>query len=282
MVQVCPLAAEMMNDNLAFPTESKILNTESLNELADRNIAAIRIKNFYEIERAKTLGKWLVSNTTHENYRVSDAHGQLKPSEVKRVGIPLNEIYNLIIGNYSTDQLNALCAFQYLAMSQIERIREATRPAPTPVDQVRLSLDEAWSHGARWARFGVVRPFIGLIRLVDADDRTDVDPEPHIDCLPPQIHPFRAQLSAIVYLEMPPAGGELEIWHDAPAGENGTLPHHLRNRLPPPLKLRPNVGDLIIINTRVPHAVRGFSVGKRIVQTCFIGLDEGRPLSLWS
>jgi len=52
----------------------------------------------------------------------------------------------------------------------------------------------------------------------------------------------------------------------------------LRKALPPPLKIEVNPGDLVLLCTQRPHAVRGFESGMRISYQSFIefrGESEG-------
>lgn len=46
--------------------------------------------------------------------------------------------------------------------------------------------------------------------------------------------------------------------------------------------LKPRVGELIIINTRRPHAVAAYEQGIRVSVACFIGYVQENPLKLYS
>jgi hypothetical protein len=46
--------------------------------------------------------------------------------------------------------------------------------------------------------------------------------------------------------------------------------------------VKPAVGDLIIVNTRRPHAVTGFTFGKRVSISSFMMYDPEKPLRLYS
>lgn len=269
-----------------IPRESRFiatqLNYSSIAALIDKRIVAIKKGNYFDVDKARNFSAAIVASSARENYRMSDALGRLQNSNVDRIGIPLSELYQLMLDPHSSDQNEIFSDFKYLAIEHLDFVRRIAYPSSPPIDLVRLSLDEAWPLGATWGSFGVIRPHIGIVRIMQANSVACAPPEPHIDRLPPQIFPFAAQLSAIVYLQVPESGGEIEIWFDAGNETGETTPVSARHRMPSPITIHPDIGDLIVINTGMPHAVRGFTVGTRIVQTCFVGVSKLRPLLLWS
>lgn len=118
----------------------------------------------------------------------------------------------------------------------------------------------------------------------------------HVDDLAP-LSPTQGLFSANIYLGLPPTGGELHIFNlafwtrwqfyaNAQTLSLLTLPdqqaqHLLRSKLmklSPPLKLRPDPGDLVLLCTQRPHAVQGFPLGSRVSLQSFITHHEGKPL----
>jgi hypothetical protein len=60
-------------------------------------------------------------------------------------------------------------------------------------------------------------------------------------------------------------------------GQKGAL---IRSLLPEPEVIVPQVGELVLFNTRFMHAVPGFSQGTRVTLHTFIQYAEGKPLAL--
>lgn len=176
------------------------------------------------------------------------------------------------------------------ARNNIQLIRNAFKPYASPIDEFRLLLDEVWSAGARLLQIDGQKCFVGVCRF----QRTGVDLIPHTDNLtrnaPPQDEPLLKQLSANIYLEIPEEGGELEMWNIEPSEEEyrqlqGEKGYGLdRNILPPPASvIKPQPGDLILLNPRFIHAVRPSSLSHRVTLSSFVGyFGEDKPLAYWS
>jgi hypothetical protein len=116
-----------------------------------------------------------------------------------------------------------------------------------------------------------------------------------VDELAP-LDPRRGLFSANIYLAMPPTGGELHIWPVAFKSRWDFYRHastlslltspdedsqrRLRLRLPPPLRLRPDPGDLIILCAQRPHAAQGFPIGVRATLQSFLTHNEGGAITI--
>ncbi|MBU5234444.1 hypothetical protein, partial [Vibrio cholerae] len=48
-----------------------------------------------------------------------------------------------------------------------------------------------------------------------------------------------------------------------------------------PLRIRTHQNELVLINTRRPHAICGFDSGKRVSMQSFIGYTHGEPFYFW-
>src|SRR5262245_51389462 len=136
---------------------------------------------------------------------------------------------------------------------------------------------------ANVAAFEGRKMFVGIGRIT-APEKTVLEEQPHFDSLPPDLT-LDGQFSANVYLKVPEHGGELDVWNHPTLSpdeiHDDQLGRDWRSMLPPPIRIRPAVGDLILINTRKPHAVCSFARGERVSIQCFIGYKRGRSLALW-
>jgi len=253
----------------------RYLRYEHLRSLCDRELLAVQIKSFYRNDVAARLAGWFQNSEARKNYAVYKQGSGLSPSTTDKIGSTMNETYDLKEG--------AIKSFEMQARSDFQEFREFCRPYISPIEELRLLLDELWPNGASIATIGDVKPFVGIARIVSAPNPCNDDP--HVDCIPGYLLQLEEQFSAIAYLQMPPEGGGLQIWDIASDSvakltrEDGTLD---RTLLPAPATVVPGVGDLVILNTRYPHTVAGFKNGVRIVQSSFFGYRPSHPLVFWS
>src|SRR5262249_30115677 len=101
----------------------------------------------------------------------------------------------------------------------------------------------------------------------------------------PAVYKQEGQFSANIYLEVSDDGGEIELWDYPPLHPSeiaADSKSDWRAALPESFLVTPKRADLILFNTRRPHAVRSFDKGRRITIQCFIGFRKGEPLSLWN
>lgn len=173
-------------------------------------------------------------------------------------------------------------------------LRAAAAPHPYPSDLVRILLDEAWPSGATLLGSESRKFFAGVVRY----QRAGVDLEPHTDNvarnLPDGEHSgglgIRRQLSVNVYLDVPDAGGELEIWDSYPTEEcyrelSGDRVWGIDRSAvgEPAITIEPAVGEAIFIDPRRVHAVAPSEDRPRVTVGLFVGVraDE-QPLAVWS
>ena len=182
-------------------------------------------------------------------------------------------------------------AYHRHARANIERVRTLFGELASPVDRFRTLLDDAWPEGARLLSVDGSKCFVGVCRYLTPG----VDLEPHIDNLEWTLPAgtgwaLQYQLSANIYLQVPPHGGELELWRVAPdAREYEALKgdRHYgigRERVgAPDLVIKPEVGDLIFLNPRFIHAVRPVRGADRVTLSAFVGIKSvTEPLVYWS
>lgn len=258
------------------------LSPESIRDLIEEKVPAIRIPNYVSPETAQKIIDFVLAQAsldayTHEVY--ADGVPEQKYYGVYRVGIPFNTTYGRPAGSVERE------TYYQAALPGLRRLRDLCAPNLTPIDRLRLDLDEAWTDGASIAAFEGRKMFAGIVRVMPPDDSHILEEKPHVDCLSPSVCPLEQQLSANIYLKMPPVGGTLESWNvptlsyaDIERLPDGTI---ARTDLPKPVAIHPKECELVLINTRKPHAVSRFSGGIRISVQVFIGYQPGKPLRLW-
>ncbi|HET7232786.1 MAG TPA: 2OG-Fe(II) oxygenase [Longimicrobium sp.] len=163
-------------------------------------------------------------------------------------------------------------------------------PYLSPLDRVRLELDELWPGGAAVARMDGRPMSAGTVRHYVAGDRMN----PHVDGNSGEVLAElcrECRIAVNIYLDVPPpgAGGELELWNLALTPEEANSPPRPGYRLPDELLgdadvvIRPAAGDLVMFDTSRIHAVRAVREGTRTTASCFVGVRGPRePLTLFS
>lgn len=243
------------------------LTTESLRRLFSHETAGLVVEGF--IRSPEALGSRLAGLESVRNWSVSSSRG-LESSDVGTVGLPFNmatgDEYHASVAA-ATATLRDLCG------------------GPTPLDQLRASLDDFWGASVR-RRDG--RPMhAGLARVMRGPTRWR-DGFVHVDELAP-IKKMQGVFSANIYLTMPPEGGGLEIWpvafrsrwdfyKNAPTlsaltVQDADAQARLRRKLPAPLTLTPKAGDLVLLCVQRPHAVTGFASGVRVSLQSFLTVE---------
>lgn len=182
------------------------------------------------------------------------------------------------------------------AMPTIAALRAIFAPYLSPVDRLRLELQESWPAGANLEYLDGHGLFVGQARVFG--DRGAL---PHQDFMPWELanlptvsNPgsgIYSQLTANIYLQIPDRGGELQLWaagydHEeyvALRAEPG-VPGLDRTRIPAPtVQIEPEPGMLIIFHTTRPHAVLPSEGRPRMALSSFIGIrGAGVPVTYWS
>ncbi|MGW6982606.1 2OG-Fe(II) oxygenase [Streptomyces sp. NPDC054932] len=185
------------------------------------------------------------------------------------------------------------------AIPAIQSLRENWAPYLSPVDRLRLELQEAWPAGANMEYLDGHRLFVGQARVFP-EGRGAI---PHQDFLPWELQDLRGtgrsdgtasmigQLTANLYLQTPDSGGELELWSGgfdhSQYDEHRATPDSYgldRERIPAPsVVLRPRDGMLILFHASRIHAVRASQGRDRVAASFFIGVrGTEHPLTYWS
>lgn len=175
----------------------------------------------------------------------------------------------------------------------LNRMRRLSAPHPSPVDHLRVALDESWPGGSTLMTLDGSKMPLGITRVW----RTGSEGLPHQDVLrrefdDPIAHSLLGQLGVNIYLDTADDGGELEVWDhvisdeeyegmaDAYPGSYG----YPREMLPEEsVLISPQPGDLVLINAACVHAIRTIAAGRRITVSGFVGnYGPDLPLRCWS
>ena len=269
------------------------LTKENLTLLLENKVAVLRVPNFVPSELCEKLTSHLWSSPdrepyTHEVYQERTLEDGSVVSEpvhlylgVDRIGVPFNSTYGK-----ANDSAEVNRYFSE-ALPSIKKMRAASYPYPSPAENLRLQFDEILPNGAQVASINGKKMLCGIGRLMNAEDSIKSEEQPHFDSMPPASIPITQQFSANFYLQVPDKGGELEIWNLPPLSydhiETLDQSEDIRGSLPKDsIKVRPAKGDLILFNTRRPHAICSFPEGTRTSMQTFIGVNDNKPLILWN
>lgn len=266
------------------------LTPSALEDLFANRTCALRVPGFTDTNSCKELARWLADRPAQTWGNADTAYS---------AGIPLNAL------SWSVDE--AIAYFKE-ALPAMRAIRGAAKGL-SPLDKLRLELDELWPSGATVSRDNPYRRkmLVGLARVMRPE--TLLDGITHIEGI---IHTDssmfldseRGLFSANVYLDVPTSGGELNIFpvamqqpehlqklvrviayllqYSFDPVHRERVQRQLHALLPPPVTLTPSAGDLIVLNTGRPHAVRGFTEGTRVTLQAFARHEGARPLQLFS
>ncbi|BBK35705.1 hypothetical protein STAQ_07830 [Allostella sp. ATCC 35155] len=250
------------------------LAAEDLAALSDGRLIALRIPHFAAADTCRRLVPRILASPQLGSY------GNIRSA--RRLGMVF---YETLSGPA------ARAAYFGTADESIRAVRDIFGPGLSPIDRLRLELDEIWPGGALRARMAGGAMFVGTLRAFDG--RSEV--EPHVDFLPDDeaqeawCRALTGQLAANIYLQPAETGGELEIWDFRPDidwQDRMAVPGgygFARSALPPPtLRLAPRTGELILFDSRCVHSVAPVA-GARLSLSCFIGCaGPDQPLHLWS
>jgi hypothetical protein len=271
------------------------LSEDLLRGLFENRYCAVHIKNFCPRETCRQLSEWMTTEFKFSKaWEPEVREGFMESDMYYGIGLPSNFMFSSreACRNYFTQVLPT-----------IQKIRAAAKSGIAPPDQLRLELDEVWPDGATIETLYGRKMFVGLARLMKPEwmvKGAEAEGIIHTDSSP-LLNGKRGGFSANIYVKVPATGGELCVWNIAPRwldllrssrffnlleqvflndGKIAARQQALRELLPQPIKLQPEEGDLIIINSGRPHAVRGFNDGYRATFQTFILYMAGKPLKL--
>ena len=247
-----------------------------LRDIIDGKLLAVRVPGWYTSRQCQQLTRRLLRHPGFSRYSIAPDVG------VQRIG------YSYFETRGDTERVEH---YFDQAVPTIGEIRRVCAPLLSPIDRLRLELDECWPAGAGLAVLGGRKMFVGTSRLFEDGHALP----PHQDVLARETTDavatrLLAQLTVNIYLRTPRGGGELEIWDLIPNEEQvaelyaGDYDFLDTAKLPPSAALiRPGVGELVLMLSNRVHAVRPSSGGPRVSMSCFVGdTGEGERLVLWN
>jgi hypothetical protein len=171
-------------------------------------------------------------------------------------------------------------------------LRRLSFPYSSPFDVIFGWLSIAWPSGCRVLQTltgSHLSPF--TIRIYG----DGIGIEPHLDVVATELQSepvaddIRFQFGVNLYLDLPNAGGELELFHaafpDLSYTEIASGPKTWSTQdLPSPVRIRPNVAEVIIFPSHRLHAVSpSIGPGNRVTLSFFIGLSSwDDPVWIWA
>jgi hypothetical protein len=268
--------------------ESFELSPALLKALFEGRICALIVRRYCPKPLAQKAEGWIRKNSNFKVWSLG-ANGRVATDVAYAIGLPRQQAL-----------LSSKNAKKYsdLALPSVRKLRESFAPALSPLDRLRLELDELWPSGANISScFGRKSP-AGIVRWMTPSASGPAKEVCHIDG-----NAGRRIYSANIYLRMPSRGGELKIWKlagkssklaeglrralSSHAAFDPNLQELLQEKLPRPVVIRPKVGDLILLDTSQPHSVASFSRGHRVSIQTFLELpptmkDLVQPISVFS
>jgi len=269
------MTPQMARIEVAKPEMAAELTRESLLDLARRQIAGIHVKGFFQTDLATQVAAQAISHPELGHYH------KKYTSSVGRVMIP-----------HIDTESDPVVAEKYYreAAGNVAAIRSMFLPYMSPVDRIRLLLQELWPGGANIQQIRGKKCFVGAIRVFQPktseffphNDRIDYETDA------PEVVDITEQLVANMYLQVPDRGGDLCLWlrdptpaeHDIIRNVEGLNANDIE---PPALRIHPDAGDLIIFSSRMLHAVTSCETGYRVGMAAFIACrTPEQPLTYWS
>lgn len=251
------------------------LESQALTSLATGNIIAIRVPHFYPKAMCADIASRMTMSSLYGKYA--------NAPQIGRVGQAFFE--SLVSEEHRR-------MYECNALGWINEMRACCEPYLSPIDKLRLSIDELWPGGSQLGILSGKKMFVGLARIFGSG----ASAEPHQDVLAwdaPDAEEARGlcgQLAANIYLKMPREGGELLIWPRSLSYDEyqsmripGSYGVHAAALGCDPVRIRPQEGELILFNSTLVHAVAKSEAGDRITWSCFIGLRGlNQPVIMWS
>jgi hypothetical protein len=266
------------------------LNCTSLEKLFKKEVLAIHIPNFVSRELCAKIYKNIESDLSSNIWENTDMF--------QGYGLPVNYMFGPTANE---------CVNYFSQVLPIIRKLRSISGGISPVDKLRLELDEIWPDGSKITNSNPFKrkAFVGLTRLMRPEglvgNETKKNGLVHIDG-PLNSNSESGTYSSNIYIKTPSDGGELCLWDISLTKNNSEklkklekllenafdrkyreeIQSLLQNILPNPIVIKPEIGDLILLNSCQPHAVKGFQTGVRLSMQTFIHFENGKPLELYS
>jgi hypothetical protein len=252
------------------------LSQNDLLEMVNGDALAIRVPDFYPKSYCQKPAQAIIHNKNFGYYSNPGA------GNVGKLGMAYYEVQ---------DNPDSHRKYYEESLEYIRQSRNVFAPYLSPMDKVRLELQEIWRYGANLENLEGKTMNVGLSRVF----KEKAQARPHQDVLhwdaPNNLNAYQlaTQWATNIYLETA-EGGELELWNRKLSKQEyeslrtpGSYEVDRRFLGCPDLTIKPEVGDLIIFDATRVHAVSTIKTGIRVTISCFIGYrGEDQPLSYWS
>ncbi|MEE6161040.1 2OG-Fe(II)-dependent halogenase WelO5 family protein [Cylindrospermopsis raciborskii G7] len=252
--------------------QDAIISAKELEEwhligLLDHSIDAVIVPNYFLEQECMTISERIKKSKYFSAY---PGH----PS-VSRLGQEL----------YECESELELAKYQEDAPTLIKEMRRLVHPYISPIDRLRVEVDDIWSYGCNLAKLGDKKLFAGIVR----EFKEDNPGAPHCDVMawgflhcdvmawgfleyykdkPNIIN----QIAANVYLKTSASGGEIVLWDEWPTqseyialayktDDPASFGLDSKKIAQPKLEIQPNQGDLILFNSMRIHAVKKIETG---------------------
>lgn len=237
------------------------------------------VRKFYPDHLCQKLATYFTQHPDIIDYThdISDKKGSVikyLDYGVQCVGLPLNTVYNDPGGK----KLKAYV--EYRDKFKVN-LKKQLGDSEAPIDKFRSQAKRIYERKVSLASINGEEAFCGITRITTSEESKKVT-KPHIDAVPEYVK-VKKQFAANVYLQVPSEGGELRVWDSASYEKNpGSFDSTTFEKDPQYLSYKPSVGDMVIFNTRRPHAVGSFPDETRVNMQCFFGLTEEDNIVLWN
>jgi len=266
--------SDISSDSVRFSTE---LTHKSLQDLCNGDILVIKVPNYY----SSLAGEKILYNLDNGK-QLTQKYDNAPELDIHRLGMAFFET------RFNKDLVDT-----YFSLPEQfnEIVGDICYPHTTPLEKYVNDLNELWPAGADIQTLEGKNMMPGLVRIFLENQLFP----PHQDMLtrdvpdlPKDEHPI-SQLAVNVYLRSFDEGGELEIWDYAPDDEEvkqlytGTHDFIDIDKIPvSSLKVKPEAGDLIIVQSSKLHSVRPGQGGNRVAFSCFSAYrGPDKPLTYW-
>jgi hypothetical protein len=241
------------------------LDAESLVALREERLAAVRVAGFCGQEARERIAGLLARHPERTNYRVrwasrDQAGGGVRPGE------EFTATDSDRVGPVDSAPEGASDATQVVAA--MREIRSAAAPALSPIDRLRLELDEIAPGGAGLHRKNGRLSVAGVGRVMDSSGELVHADTGRRNCL-----------TANVYLRMPREGGGTRIWqYDGEYRQSRQSYLFGPDEIPSSAScclVEPDEGDLVVWNPALPHAVQPFDDAPRLTVQTWLLFEDG-------
>jgi len=260
----------------AIIQNSPTIDGRAISDIVSGRLVALRVADFYP----KNLCDQFSERIAHYQHV---GHYPLQP-DVKKIG---KAIYD------AAADPPALEDYYATAHDALVQMRNFFHPYLSPMDKIRLVLQEVWPAGSMIESLHGKLMFCGLVRMY----LTGSEARPHQDMthwdIPdsPAAKTLVTQIAANIYLAPGDDGGNLELWSygitDRDEYDRARTPSDYgldrKKLLMSVAEIKPLKGELILFDARKIHAVSRINVGVRITVSCFIGYrSPAAPLTVYS